>query len=386
LKVLDYGISKRLAQVNDDESHSLTERHSLLGSPAYMSPEQLRESKDVDARADIWSVGVLLYELLTGSRPFKANRLSALSMSIAADAPPPPSSINAAVPAALDRTVMRCLKKDPCARFGCVAELAAALRERAAPRREHKRLRVAIAIGCLGLGGAASRWVSPEPGPELSRQEAAMLPVPLPPVRAAAPRLNVYCDLPLAAGNVRFASLPGIIGVQADRTWPLTELCESSGEARSELGFELTRLLPLSRVVLEPAHPFYDVELQTASSELTLSVRRKQRASVQFVFDGARCERIESVDVNVEGLPPNMLRLGWKRASKLGAACTHRMDLPFEAFGKMLELRLRPTELSARAVRFESTVLHLAVERRPSQHPAAPARATPCIPPRYCRG
>jgi serine/threonine protein kinase len=384
LKVLDYGISKRLAAPGTEESHSLTERHSLLGSPAYMSPEQLRQSKDVDARADIWSMGVLLYELLTGSRPFKAPVLSALSVSIAADVPPPPSSVNAAVPPAFEHAIMRCLSKDPHGRFASAAELAAELRGPAPPQRAGRfRQRVAITIGACALAAAALRWGSPRSGLELSRNEAAMLPGPAKPSSPGPPRLNVHCDQPLAPGSVRFSSKPGIIGAHSDRVWPLRELCESSGSGRSELAFEITRLLPLSAVVLEPAHPFYSVELESSRSELSLNVHRKQRAAVQLWLEGAGCERVESLEWTGDGLPPRQIRLGARRVTRLGQACTHRIELPFEAFGKTLQLRLRPGDLTTPSLVFDGAVLRAPLQQRPRPRPASVDG--PCIPPRYCR-
>jgi hypothetical protein len=382
LKVLDYGISKRLAAPGREESHCLTERHSLLGSPAYMSPEQLRQSKDVDARADIWSVGVLLYELLTGSRPFKAPVLSALSVSIAADVPKAPSCVNGAVPAAFDRAIMRCLSKDPDARFASAAELAAELRGPTRQRRAgSSRQRVAVALGVCALAATLVRWVTPRPGQELSRNEAAMLPAPAKLATPDPPRLHVHCDLPLAPGNVRFVSQPGIIGAHSDRVWPLRELCESSGAERSELAFEITRILPLSRAVLEPAHPFYVVEVETTPSELSLRVRRKQRATVQLWLEGAGCERVEWVELIADGISPRPVR-SRSKVARIGQACAHRVELPFEAYGKTLQLRFGPAELAAQRLVFDGAELR-AVLQRPK--PRATGADAPCIPPRYCR-
>lgn len=384
LKVLDYGISKRIAPPGTEESHSLTERHSLLGSPAYMSPEQLRQSKDVDARADIWSLGVLLYELLTGHRPFKAPVLSALSVSIAADAPSPPSSVNAAVPAALDRAIMRCLSKDPGARFASAAELAAELRGPSGrPRSRRFRQSVAVTIGACAALAASAQWVRPRPGPELSRNEAAMLPAPARAASSGPPRLSIRCDLPLAPGVVRLTSRPGVIGAHGDRVWPLREVCESAGAARSDLAFEIARLLPLSAAVLEPAHPFYWVELETSPSEIALRVRRREHAAVQLSLEGAGCERLRSVELRVEGLPPRQVRLGTRAGAALGETCVHRVELPFEAFGRRLELGLGTRGLSAPGVLFDGPALRVALQQKPRPRPAR--GDAPCIPPRYCR-
>lgn len=120
VKVLDFGISKTLSPIEE----SLTTTQSVLGTPAYMSPEQLRSSKHVDARSDIWSLGVVLYELCTGARPFSASSFSELVLKVAMEAP---ASLPAQVPAELAAVVLRCLCKEPGERFASVAELVCAL-------------------------------------------------------------------------------------------------------------------------------------------------------------------------------------------------------------------------------------------------------------------
>ena len=120
LKVLDFGISK--APVSVDAG--LTRTQAIMGTPAYMSPEQMRSSRRVDARADIWAVGVVLYELLTGRRPFVGETFSALCLTVAMDPLPP---LDGALPAGLRQVVMRCLEKEPDARYQDMAALAAAL-------------------------------------------------------------------------------------------------------------------------------------------------------------------------------------------------------------------------------------------------------------------
>lgn len=125
VKVLDFGISKLL---HDDAGDlSLTKTQSFMGSPIYMSPEQLQDSKDVDKRTDIWSLGVILYVLLTGKPPFAARALSALSVQIATAIPASPSSLRTEVPAALEVAILHCLEKDRSKRYGHLAELALAL-------------------------------------------------------------------------------------------------------------------------------------------------------------------------------------------------------------------------------------------------------------------
>ncbi|MEJ7600166.1 MAG: serine/threonine-protein kinase, partial [Kofleriaceae bacterium] len=119
VKVLDFGISK--APTGTDMQ--LTQTQSLLGTPAYMSPEQMRSARLVDARSDIWSLGTVLYELLEGRRPFDAESFSEMCVKVAVD--PPIDMVLA--PAALRPIVMRCLAKTPDQRFANMAELGRAL-------------------------------------------------------------------------------------------------------------------------------------------------------------------------------------------------------------------------------------------------------------------
>ena len=98
-----------------------------MGSPLYMAPEQMRSSKGVDARADIWSMGVILYEMLGGRSPFNGDTLPQVCARIMAEPPDPLREIRRDVPPALEAVVMRCLEKEPVRRYQDVAALAQAL-------------------------------------------------------------------------------------------------------------------------------------------------------------------------------------------------------------------------------------------------------------------
>jgi serine/threonine protein kinase len=109
VKLMDFGISKLKSNIQ------LTGASIVMGTPFYMSPEQLRNSRDVDARADVFSVGVMLYEILTGSLP--------------TGIPKPASQIAQGLPPALDAVVLRCVEPDREQRYGSAAELRAVLQE-----------------------------------------------------------------------------------------------------------------------------------------------------------------------------------------------------------------------------------------------------------------
>ena len=127
VKVLDFGLSKMTLTPEGAPEGSLTATGFVAGSPFYMSPEQVRSLRDVDWRADIWALGVILYELLTAKRPFDGPSLTAVCASIIADTPAPMRSLRAEIPEAVERAVRGCLEKDVQKRARSVAELAEAI-------------------------------------------------------------------------------------------------------------------------------------------------------------------------------------------------------------------------------------------------------------------
>ena len=120
VKVLDFGISK----MADEADENLTATTDVLGSPLYMSPEQIESPRDVDARTDVWALGAILYKLLTGKAAFAAATVGSSLAKIVKDPPPPLHSLRPDVPPELEALVMRCLEKDVKNRLQTVAELA----------------------------------------------------------------------------------------------------------------------------------------------------------------------------------------------------------------------------------------------------------------------
>ncbi len=125
VKVLDFGISKVTNASASD--NSMTKTSAIMGSPLYMSPEQMTASRNVDARTDIWAIGVVLYELLTGRPPFSADSLPEICGLILTAAPAAVRDHSPGIPDALQTAVLRCLEKDRARRFQSVRELAQAL-------------------------------------------------------------------------------------------------------------------------------------------------------------------------------------------------------------------------------------------------------------------
>jgi serine/threonine-protein kinase len=124
VKVLDFGISKQTASGADA---GVTKTQAVLGSPRYMSPEQMRSTRDVDARADVWALGAVIHELVAGEPPFDAETMTALCAAILQDPPRPVRVSRPDVPPQLEAAIAGALQKDRDRRFQNVAQLAMAL-------------------------------------------------------------------------------------------------------------------------------------------------------------------------------------------------------------------------------------------------------------------
>ncbi len=175
IKVLDFGISK-ITSSGSGSSMVLTQSATPMGSPFYMSPEQMEANHAVDARTDVWALGVILYELITGKVPFHGETLPEVALKIATRPAPPFGEFRLDAPAGLEAVVARCLEKDRRRRYRSVAELALALLV-FAPRRANASVEKVVAI--MQAAGLSDTAVSPSSRPRGSQPSASHSIAPL---------------------------------------------------------------------------------------------------------------------------------------------------------------------------------------------------------------
>jgi serine/threonine-protein kinase len=153
IKLLDFGISKLAPISGRTEEIAMTSTQALMGSPLYMSPEQLRSSKNVDKRADVWSLGIIIYEMLGGRAPFDGETLPEVCTRIMAEPPEPLRAARPDLSPELETVVMRCLEKDVTKRYQDVAGLARGLAPFGAPEMTAAAERIARLV--RGHGAAS---------------------------------------------------------------------------------------------------------------------------------------------------------------------------------------------------------------------------------------
>jgi serine/threonine protein kinase len=150
VKLGDFGIARFATQVSNSGV--------LMGTPAYLSPEQIQGNAQ-DTRSDLFSLGIILYQMTTGVQPFSGSSVSAVCAQIVAIMPPPPSHHNSSLPAAFDRIVMRCLAKDPADRYATAEALGASLYPFA-----HAQEMAAVVVekpsAAAEFVGRAEKWIS----------------------------------------------------------------------------------------------------------------------------------------------------------------------------------------------------------------------------------
>ena len=172
VKVLDFGISKVTSTGGDNPA--LTKAAAMMGSPSYMSPEQMVAAGSVDVRADVWALGVVLYELLTGRLPFVAETMPELVGMILQSGYAPVTALRPDVPPGLQASIDRCLQKDRALRHRNVAELAAGLVPFGPPRSDLSLERIAHVLGMTG-GAAETISTSGPPAAQAAQTFSPMI-------------------------------------------------------------------------------------------------------------------------------------------------------------------------------------------------------------------
>jgi serine/threonine-protein kinase len=182
IKVLDFGVSKWSSSEHDNVTPLSTAGAGLVGTPAYTSPEQLTTPSAVDERSDVWSLGVVLYQCLSGQRPFAARTMPQVCAAILSGSP---AELDPAlrIPERLQAIVARCLKKNPRERYQSVVELSAAL---TAVNTAHARGKTPLIVGAIGVGALIlAAWSLRERDETASATAAPVTAPTMVPARAA---------------------------------------------------------------------------------------------------------------------------------------------------------------------------------------------------------
>ncbi|WP_437308502.1 protein kinase domain-containing protein [Sorangium sp. So ce388] len=236
IKVLDFGISKEMPSGGEGGGASLTQTREVLGSPIYMPPEQMRSSRSVDARSDIWALGAILYRALVGRPPFEAPALAELVLQVASAEPVPPSALRSDLPLELEGVILHCLQKDPARRPQTVADLALALAPFApagGQERAERAARILKAPPATPSRPSSASVPAPRPGPDsspsaTSAPTASLLPTTRVLAQTPAPPTSRRTTLRVAIGAAATAALALAI-------WGAVALRDRAPEERAAL-------------------------------------------------------------------------------------------------------------------------------------------------------
>jgi eukaryotic-like serine/threonine-protein kinase len=256
IKVLDFGVSKSIGASSSGEVLGLTQTRTMLGSPLYMAPEQMRSSRDVDARADVWALGVVLFHVLTVRYPFEAETMPELCLKVVTEPPLSLAELHPDVPTELVAIVTRCLDKDPTKRYANAAELASALEPFVHPasRLIAERARLAMR-GSTSQPGTASLAGSPARPSALRVTPASAIDAMTPGARGA---VTLTAD---ASGNLPTSTpspsgpTPGTAVGWDSGSGPLRESTHGRSRVPIAIGVALAGLAAWGTIALTARHP-----------------------------------------------------------------------------------------------------------------------------------
>lgn len=241
VKVLDFGVSKTALTGNVfGGAISLVKTQNLLGSPLYMSPEQLRAKGEITPATDIWSLGVVLYQLLTGEVPFHGTTVTEVCAAVLETTAPPMKTFTDEIPSELETVVRRCLERDPERRFKTIAELMLALAP-FGPRRVRLSLERAVSIS-MSAGMLPSTFSIPNsippPGSTSMGPAANSTPISLPAIVSTPPSQGE--ERAARGGSLKWVAIGGAfllvavgIGVIATLTKSPSDRSPAEGSAET---------------------------------------------------------------------------------------------------------------------------------------------------------
>ncbi len=238
VKVVDFGLSKildRSLTAPDGKPHEVTSAYDVLGSPRYMAPEQIRSARDVDGRTDLWSVGAVLFRLITGKYAFDAEGNVKATIAVLTGEPYELCALAPHAPRELAAVVSRCLEKDIARRFQTAEELSAALLPFASERTRRS------------LGRVAATAAVPEPDPEPEPDQApAPLASDVPPSSKRPNRLATALVL-----GVVVLAVGGLVAFELSRSSLVRASRTAAGPTKATRSFDP----PLAQVTLDAGPP-----------------------------------------------------------------------------------------------------------------------------------
>ena len=310
LKVLDFGIAKTIAQ----DAGALTKTATTMGSPFYMSPEQMRSAKSADARSDIWSMGVTMYELATGTVPFVGETVTEVAILVIEAAVVSPKVHRADLPDAFVEIVMRCLQKNPVRRYVDIDDLAEALAAFADEKWARLRPRDATIVNLTGdhaansvsLGmantdlDASGGELLASSGSSASSDTIAAAPLSVRALSLSTSSVNTAKSAPPIAADVEVLEVPPAPVTKRSAVWPVAVVGGAAAVAAVAFSFaksepEPAAGPPSSPTPTEASPP--ETATQVAAAPATMSVAsptvaesKTYREALRAVLDGAKPE------------------------------------------------------------------------------------------------